>query len=183
MAAIRSTLTEVLTDEAFARMLPLGLRWAEGVDDVIRARGVPWHVARLGARAEYHFMPTPPRNGSEQWAARGRRARAVPPPLGHEPRRAHDAVPQHGADVARDTRRPTSTATPRCSTRPWRPCSDDRRAGMSGERGPLVAAPASGSPPPPRPWYRRPPILLAIALDVLVAVGTAVAVALAHRRS
>jgi glutamate-1-semialdehyde aminotransferase len=25
-------------------------------------------VARLGARAEYHFMPAPPRNGSEQWA-------------------------------------------------------------------------------------------------------------------
>jgi glutamate-1-semialdehyde 2,1-aminomutase len=68
MAAIRATLTEVLTEEAFDRMLPLGLRWAEGVDGVIRSRSVPWHVARLGARAEYHFMPTPPRNGSEQWA-------------------------------------------------------------------------------------------------------------------
>ena len=68
MAAIRATLTEVLTDEAFARMLPLGERWADGVDGVIRRFDVPWHVARLGARAEYHFMPTPPRNGSEQWA-------------------------------------------------------------------------------------------------------------------
>jgi glutamate-1-semialdehyde 2,1-aminomutase len=68
MAAIRATLTEVLTEEAFARMLPLGLRWAQGVDTVIRDRRVPWHVARLGARAEYHFMATPPRNGSEQWA-------------------------------------------------------------------------------------------------------------------
>ena len=68
MAAIRATLTEVLTDEAFARMLPLGERWAGGARDVIREQGVPWHVARLGARAEYHFMPTPPRNGSEQFA-------------------------------------------------------------------------------------------------------------------
>ena len=68
MAAIRATLTEVLTDEAFARMLPLGERWADGADGVIREHGVPWHVARLGARAEYHFMPTPPRNGSEQCA-------------------------------------------------------------------------------------------------------------------
>ncbi len=68
MAAIRTTLTEVLTDAAFARMLPLGERWAAGVGDVIREHGVPWHVARLGARAEYHFMPRPPRNGSEQWA-------------------------------------------------------------------------------------------------------------------
>jgi glutamate-1-semialdehyde 2,1-aminomutase len=68
MAAIRATLTEVLTDEAFERMLPLGERWAEGVDAVLRANDVPWHVTRLGARAEYHFMPDPPRNGSEQWA-------------------------------------------------------------------------------------------------------------------
>ena len=38
-------------------MIPLAERWAAGVDEVIRARGVPWHVTRLGARAEYHFMP------------------------------------------------------------------------------------------------------------------------------
>jgi glutamate-1-semialdehyde 2,1-aminomutase len=25
-------------------------------------------VTRLGARAEYHFMPDPPRTGAEQWA-------------------------------------------------------------------------------------------------------------------
>jgi glutamate-1-semialdehyde aminotransferase len=25
-------------------------------------------VTRLGARAEYHFMPRPPRTGAEQWA-------------------------------------------------------------------------------------------------------------------
>ena len=68
LAAVRATLTEVLTDEAFARMIPLGARWEEGVAGVLRARDVPWHVTRLGARAEYHFMPHPPRNGSEQWA-------------------------------------------------------------------------------------------------------------------
>jgi hypothetical protein len=47
---------------------------------------------------------------------------------------------------------------------------------MSPQRGP-EAAPASGSPPPPRPWYRRPPILLAIALDAFVVVAAAVALA------
>ena len=67
-AAIRATLGEVLTDEAFGRMLPLGERWASGVDAAIAARGVPWHVTRLGARAEYHFMPSPPRTGAEQAA-------------------------------------------------------------------------------------------------------------------
>jgi glutamate-1-semialdehyde 2,1-aminomutase len=67
LAAVRATLTEVLTAEAFERMLPLAERWAAGVDEVIARRGVPWHVTRLGARAEYHFMPEPPRNGHEQW--------------------------------------------------------------------------------------------------------------------
>jgi glutamate-1-semialdehyde 2,1-aminomutase len=69
LAAVRATLTEVLTDEAFDRMLPLGERWAEGVDGVIRGGDIPWNVTRLGARAEYHFRPTPARNGGEQWEA------------------------------------------------------------------------------------------------------------------
>jgi glutamate-1-semialdehyde 2,1-aminomutase len=66
MAAVRATLESVLTEEAFGRMLPLGERWAAGVDEVIRRRRLPWHVTRLGARAEYHFMPHPPRTGAEQ---------------------------------------------------------------------------------------------------------------------
>jgi glutamate-1-semialdehyde 2,1-aminomutase len=68
LAAIRVTLGEVLTAGAFAHMIPLAERWQSGVEDVVRDRGVPWHVTRLGARAEYHFMPEPPRNGAEQWA-------------------------------------------------------------------------------------------------------------------
>jgi glutamate-1-semialdehyde 2,1-aminomutase len=67
LAAARATLGEVLTEAAFARMIPLAERWTAGVDGVIRRRGVPWHVTRLGARAEYHFMPNPPRTGREQW--------------------------------------------------------------------------------------------------------------------
>jgi glutamate-1-semialdehyde aminotransferase len=68
MAAIRATLTEVLTDEAYGRMIPLAKRWTAGVDDAISVHGVPWHVTRLGCRAEYHFLPQPPRTGAEQWA-------------------------------------------------------------------------------------------------------------------
>jgi glutamate-1-semialdehyde aminotransferase len=30
--------------------------------------GLPWHVARLGCRAEYRFSPEPPRNGGESAA-------------------------------------------------------------------------------------------------------------------
>jgi glutamate-1-semialdehyde 2,1-aminomutase len=67
-AAIRATLGEVLTAEAFSRMIPLAERWETGVNEVIRANRLPWHVTRLGARAEYHFMPNPPRDGVEQLA-------------------------------------------------------------------------------------------------------------------
>ena len=68
MAAIRATLGEVLTDAAFEWMIELAARWTAGVQGVIDSAGLPWHVTRLGARAEYHFMPIPPRTGSEQFA-------------------------------------------------------------------------------------------------------------------
>jgi glutamate-1-semialdehyde aminotransferase len=69
MAAVRATLGSVLTAVAFERMLPLGERWAAGVAAVLRDHDVPWHVTGLGARAEYHFRPDPPRTGAEQAAA------------------------------------------------------------------------------------------------------------------
>jgi glutamate-1-semialdehyde aminotransferase len=69
LAAMRVTLTEVLTDEAYARMLPLGDRWADGVDAGIARYGLPWHCNRLGARGEYTFTPYAPRTGAEAHAA------------------------------------------------------------------------------------------------------------------
>ena len=69
LAAVRATLTEVLTEEAFGRMIPLAARFAAGVADVIEDAGLPWHVTELGCRAEYRFSATPPRNGAESAAA------------------------------------------------------------------------------------------------------------------
>ena len=66
---MRATLESVLTDEAYARTIPLARRFAEGVSGVIAELGLPWHVAQLGCRAEYWFRATPPRNGSEAAAA------------------------------------------------------------------------------------------------------------------
>ena len=65
LAAMRATLGEVLTEEAFARMIPLAERWTEGVEDAIAESGLPWHVTRLGCRAEYLFGPDRPRTGQE----------------------------------------------------------------------------------------------------------------------
>ena len=69
LAAMRATLEEVLTEEAFARMIGLGERFEAGVREVIEARDLPWHVTRLGCRVEYAFRSQPPRNGGEAAAA------------------------------------------------------------------------------------------------------------------
>jgi glutamate-1-semialdehyde 2,1-aminomutase len=69
LAAMRATLSEVLTDEAFERMIPLAERWTDGVQAGIDESGLPWHVTRLGCRAEYLFGPDRPRNGAEAHAA------------------------------------------------------------------------------------------------------------------
>jgi glutamate-1-semialdehyde 2,1-aminomutase len=68
-AAMRATLADVLTDDAFERMTALAERWTEGVETAIADAGLPWHVTRLGCRAEYLFGPDRPRNGAEAHAA------------------------------------------------------------------------------------------------------------------
>ncbi len=68
LAAVRRTLSVALRDEDFAVAIPLAQRWADGVAGVIAAHGLPWHVQRLGARAEYWFCP-PPRDGASAAAA------------------------------------------------------------------------------------------------------------------
>jgi glutamate-1-semialdehyde aminotransferase len=68
MAAARAALGEVLTAAAFERMIPLAVRWERGANEAIDRHGAPWSVTRLGARAEYHFMPEPPRDGADQVA-------------------------------------------------------------------------------------------------------------------
>ncbi|NBR94157.1 MAG: aspartate aminotransferase family protein [Actinobacteria bacterium] len=65
LAAMRATLTEVLTEQAYARMIPLADRWANGVEEVVREFALSWHVNRLGARAEYTFTVRAPRTGRE----------------------------------------------------------------------------------------------------------------------
>jgi glutamate-1-semialdehyde 2,1-aminomutase len=69
LAAMRATLAEVLTEEFYARAIPLAERFTAGVESVIAERGLPWIVKRLGCRAEYWFRATPPRNGGEAAAA------------------------------------------------------------------------------------------------------------------
>ncbi len=69
LAAMRATLKHVLTENAYARSIPLARRFVEGVEETIAAYGLPWHVTRLGCRAEYAFRTSPPRNGAEAAAS------------------------------------------------------------------------------------------------------------------
>jgi glutamate-1-semialdehyde 2,1-aminomutase len=68
LAAVRATLSTTLRQEDYDVAIPLAERFTAGVAGVIEEHGLPWHVQRLGCRAEYWFCP-PPRNGADAAAA------------------------------------------------------------------------------------------------------------------
>lgn len=69
LAAMRATLTEVLTEANFKKMIALGNRWCDGVDVAIAEFELPWHCNRLGARGEYLFQGHAAKTGREAAAA------------------------------------------------------------------------------------------------------------------
>ncbi|HTC70013.1 MAG TPA: transaminase [Acidothermaceae bacterium] len=69
VAAMRATLEQVLTDDAFAHMIDLATRFTRGVQDTIDRVTLPWSVTQLGARSEYRFASPAPRDGTSSAAA------------------------------------------------------------------------------------------------------------------
>jgi glutamate-1-semialdehyde 2,1-aminomutase len=69
VAAMRTALTEVLTERAFRHTVPLAERFERGVKRAIGEAGAPWNVVRLGCRVEYGFSPVPPSNGGQAAAS------------------------------------------------------------------------------------------------------------------
>ena len=69
LAAMRATLGEVLTAEAFEAMIALATRFTEEAQLVLDKADMPWSISQLGARAEYRFTRPAPRNGNESAAA------------------------------------------------------------------------------------------------------------------
>ncbi|WP_424782601.1 aspartate aminotransferase family protein [Paraburkholderia sp.] len=65
MSAIRATLAEVMTEAAYDHMFALAERIEDGLKSAIARHGLAWCVTRVGARTEFQFTPTPPRNGAE----------------------------------------------------------------------------------------------------------------------
>jgi len=65
MAAMRANMSEVMTEAAYAKMLVLAGRLAEGLRSLIAQHGLPWCVTQVGARTEFQFCSTPPINGTQ----------------------------------------------------------------------------------------------------------------------
>ncbi|MBA4255351.1 MAG: aspartate aminotransferase family protein [Polaromonas sp.] len=68
MAAMRATLTQTLTAQAHAHMQDAATQLAQGLHTLVRRHNLPWCVTQVGARTEFQFSPTPPRNGTEAGA-------------------------------------------------------------------------------------------------------------------
>jgi glutamate-1-semialdehyde 2,1-aminomutase len=64
-AAMRATLEEVMTEQNYAHMERLARKLEAGQAAVIDRFGLPWHVARVGARVEFICAPGPLANGAQ----------------------------------------------------------------------------------------------------------------------
>lgn len=65
LACMRAVLESILTDDVYARALPLAAALEEGITDLIGHHALPWHVVRVGLRAEIVSAPEHPRNGTQ----------------------------------------------------------------------------------------------------------------------
>jgi glutamate-1-semialdehyde 2,1-aminomutase len=65
MAAMRATLTDLMTPEVFAPMHALAAQLSDGLRMVLARHGMPWCVTQVGARVEFQFCAVPPVNGTE----------------------------------------------------------------------------------------------------------------------
>ena len=69
VAAMRATLENVLTEEAFEKMIATATVFNDGVQALFDKYDLPWSINQLGARAEYRFAKPYPKNGTEANAA------------------------------------------------------------------------------------------------------------------
>jgi glutamate-1-semialdehyde 2,1-aminomutase len=65
LAAMRATLSQVLTDDVWEHTIRLATRFSDGAREVISAHAREWNVSQLGCRAEYRYAATPARNGTQ----------------------------------------------------------------------------------------------------------------------
>jgi glutamate-1-semialdehyde 2,1-aminomutase len=64
VAAMRATLEQVLTKDAFAKMIDLATYFTDGVNALFVKYDLPWSINQLGTRAEYRFAKPYPITGT-----------------------------------------------------------------------------------------------------------------------
>jgi glutamate-1-semialdehyde 2,1-aminomutase len=69
ISAMHAMLGKVITHDAYRHMLELARRLVKGIEGVIAAHKLPWHVTHVGARVEFVCAEKPSTNGSEARAA------------------------------------------------------------------------------------------------------------------
>lgn len=67
-AAMRATLSELMTEPVYIPMVAMATTLAKGLRECIAHHHLPWCVTQLGARTEFQFCPTAPRNGAQAGA-------------------------------------------------------------------------------------------------------------------
>jgi glutamate-1-semialdehyde 2,1-aminomutase len=65
MAAMRATLSQLMTPATYAPMLALACALSDGLRAAIAQHNLPWCVTQVGARTEFQFCPHPPVNGTQ----------------------------------------------------------------------------------------------------------------------
>ncbi len=65
MAAARATMSEVLTDDAYAHSQRLGTRLADGLAQIVATSGMAWTTHRFWPRSGLSFGPVMPRTAAE----------------------------------------------------------------------------------------------------------------------
>jgi glutamate-1-semialdehyde 2,1-aminomutase len=68
MAAARATMSEVLTDDAYAHSQRLGGRLADGIAEIVGSAGMGWTTHRFWPRSGLSFSPAMPRTAAEALA-------------------------------------------------------------------------------------------------------------------
>ena len=69
MAAARATMSDVLTDDAYAHTQVLGAALADGLTDLVDRAGLDWTVHRFWPRSGFTFAPAMARNAAEAAAS------------------------------------------------------------------------------------------------------------------
>ena len=69
ISAMHAMLGQVITHDAYRHMLELARRLVKGIEAVIAAHRLPWHVANVGARVEFVCAEKPSINGTEARAS------------------------------------------------------------------------------------------------------------------